>query len=368
MTAQLDRLVEAVCTTAAHVRGDVATVVRREVDRLAPLADAAERDELVARAVARLDGLDVLEAYLDDPTVDEVMVNRGREVWVDRRGTIERVADLPVGVIQAILERALATRGKRLDRTHPVVDTHLASGARLCAVVPPLAVDGTIVSIRRHRRRHLRLDQMASEPVAATLRELLTRHCNVVITGATSSGKTTLLAGLLATLPREERIVVVEDTTEIDVEQGHVVRLEARPSTADQAQAVPMVDLVRTALRLRPDRLIVGEFRGDEVVAMVQAMNTGHDGSWSTCHANSCLDALARVETLVMQAAPNWPLAAIRQQVSRSIDAVVHVRRFADGSRRVIDIAEVIESGASPAVRPLVVDGAVQAGITRGRR
>ena len=368
MTDQLDQLVEAVCATATTIRGDVAAVVTNEVDRLAPLADATERAVLIARAIARLDGLDVLDGYLDDPTVDEVMVNRGREVWVDRRGVLQQVGELPDGVIAAILERALATHGKRLDRTHPVVDTHLASGARLCAVVPPLAVDGITVAIRRHRRQQIKVDEIADPAAAALLVELMERRCNVLIAGATSSGKTTLLTSLLAGLPPEERIVVVEDTTEIDVRHGHIVRLEARPSTADQALAVPMVDLVRTALRLRPDRLIVGEFRGDEVVAMVQALNTGHDGSWSTCHANSCLDALARVETLVMQAAASWPLTAIRQQVSRSIDAVVHVRRFADGSRRVGEIAEVVESGETPTVRPLVVDGVAHGELRRGRR
>lgn len=308
-----------------------------------------------------------LELLLADPTVDEVMVNRGCEVWVDRGGGLDRVADLAAGAIEVVLERVLAPIGKRLDRTSPVVDARLPDGARLCAVVAPVAVDGTTVSIRRHRARPIALTDAASEPVAALLRTLVASRANVLITGATSSGKTTLLASLLADVATDDRLVVVEDTAELVVADRHAVRLEARPAGVDGVRGVPMVELVRTALRLRPDRLIVGEFRGDEVLAVVQALNTGHDGSLSTCHANGAIDGLRRVETLVMQAAPGWPLTAIRHQVTRSIDAVVHVHRRADGARRVAEIVEVVESGDEPTGRPLAVGDTVSGRFERGR-
>ena len=349
------------------MRGDVATVVADQVDRLAPLASPTERAAAIARSVARLDGLDVLDEFLRDPDVDEVMVNRGCEVWIERHGCIERAIDLPPGAIEAVLERVLAPLGRRLDRTTPVVDARLADGSRLCAVVAPVAVDGTSVSIRRHRPHRFGLDRFAPDAVAQLIRSLVHLRANVLVTGATSSGKTTLLAALIDVVDPGERLVVIEDTTELVLGDRHVVRLEARPANADGVRAVDPPELVRSALRLRPDRLVVGEFRGAEVLAVVQALNTGHDGSLSTCHANSAADGLRRVETLVMQAAPTWPLPAIRRHVSRSIDAVVHVERVASGARQVAEVLEVRESPDEPGGRDLVVDGSVAGGFTRGR-
>lgn len=368
MTAALDELVERVCRQATDVRGDVHAVVAAQVDRLAPLATATQRSLVIARAVARLDGLDALAEFLADPNVDEVMVNRGREVWVDRAGVVEHVADLPDGAIDVVLERVLAPIGKRLDRTSPIIDARLPDGARLCAVVSPVAVDGTTVSIRRHRHRQIPVQQFAGPDVSALLTRVVQGRSNILVTGATSSGKTTLLAGLMGFANPADRVVVIEDTAELVLEGRHTVRLEARNGTADGVRPVELVELVRTALRLRPDRMIVGEFRGAEVLAVVQALNTGHDGSMSTCHANSGVDGLRRVETLVMQAAPSWPLTAIRRQVSRSIDVVVHVERDVRGARRVVEVAEVIESGDEPSVRNLVVDGTVVTDIERVRR
>ncbi len=364
----LHALVDRVCASASEVHGDVRVVVAEQVDRLAPLATPRERELAIARATARLDGLDALEEHLSDPSIDEVMVNRGREVWVDRDGVPRRMPDLPDGAIDIVLERVLAPLGKRLDRSTPIVDARLADGARVCAVVAPIAVDGTTVSIRRHRARRIALDRFADRPTIALLAEIVEQRANVLVTGATSSGKTTLLAALVGLANPHDRLVVLEDTSELVLGGQHVVRLESRAAGVDGVRPIGMTELVRTALRLRPDRLVVGEFRGDEVVAVVQALNTGHDGSLSTCHANSALDGLRRMETLVLQASPTWPLAAIRRQISRSVDVVVHLRREPDGRRVIAEVVEVIESDDEPTGRCLLSGGAVIDTFGRGRR
>lgn len=366
-TAELAGLVDRVCDVAAREPGDVAEIVAFHVDRLAPLLDGPDRQLAVARAVARLAGLDVLDEHLRDPDVDEVLVNAGSEVWVERGGVLRHVGDLPPGAADTVLERVLAPIGRRLDRTQPIVDARLPDGSRLCAVVAPVAVDGTVVAIRRHRTRPLGLDAFAPPPVAELLVELVGCRANLLVSGATSSGKTTLLAALAGHTDPQERLVVIEDTTELALPGRHTVRLEALHPIAATVTPVDAVDLVRAALRLRPDRLVVGEFRGAEVLAVVQALNTGHDGSLSTCHANSAVDALRRVETLVLQAAPSWPLAAIRRQVTRSLDVVVHVARTADGGRRVVEVAEVVESGDEPTVRRLADHATPVAAFSRGR-
>ncbi len=254
----------------------------------------------------------------------------------------------------------MAPLGRRVDRTSPIVDARLADGARVCAVLPPVAVDGPMLSIRRFRRDVLPLAAFTGDRGSALLHQVLHRRCNLIVSGATSSGKTSLVAALLSQIDATQRLVVVEDTAELPLHHPHVVRLEARPPTVDGPGAVDLAHLVRTALRLRPDRIVVGEVRGDEVLALVQAMNTGHDGSISTCHANGTTDALLRLESLVLQAAPTWPLSAIRHQLARSIDVVVHVDRHANGDRRITEIAEVVppsdatdESHRSPLLRPV---------------
>lgn len=364
----LDELVAAACGAATSRPGAAEVVAATEIDRLAPLIGNAERERAIARVVARLTGLDALDEHLRDPDVDEVMVNAGRHVWVDRAGALTRVGELPHGAAELVLERALAPLGKRIDRTHPIVDARLADGARLCAVVAPVAVDGTTISIRRHRRRNVPLGAFADVDVADLLERIVIGRCNVLVSGATSSGKTTLLGALADASDPGDRFVIVEDTAEVRLDGRHAVRLEALTPLAATVREVTLADLVRTALRLRPDRLVVGEFRGSEVVAVVQALNTGHDGSLSTCHANSARDALARIETLVLQAAPAWPLEAIRRHVSRSLDVVVHVARSADGRRRVVEVAEVVESGGEPATRPLADQRGVIGEPTRLRR
>ena len=293
-------------------------------------------------------GYGPLDPWLDDASVSEVMVNAGGEVWVERGQGAARlgpqyVGRLAPGVVDAILERMLTPVGRRIDRTSPVVDARLPDGSRLCAVLAPVAVDGTCLAIRRFLDRPLGLDAFAGPAVVALLERVVDDRCNVVVSGATSSGKTTMLTALASLVAAHERIITLEDTAELDLPAPHVLRLEARPATPDGVPAVDMAALVRTALRLRPDRLVVGEVRGAEAVDLVQAFNTGHDGSLTSLHANSPADALARLESLVVQSGAAWPLDAVRQQVRRSIDIVVQVHRDAEGRRRVAEVAEVAE-------------------------
>jgi pilus assembly protein CpaF len=334
-------LVRAICSLVADRPGDPAPLVRAEVRRLAPLCTDDERQQLADRAMAHLRGLGELDAYVRDDAVDEVMVNAGRQIWIDRNGTLDHVGELVGDSIDLLIERILAPLGRRVDRSSPIVDARLDDGSRICAVLPPVAVDGSTLSIRRFRRQVLPLDAFTNDAGRELLHELVDRRCNMVVSGATSSGKTSLVAALLDSIDPSERLLVVEDTAELPTHHPHVVRLEARPATVDGPAAVDLAQLVRTALRLRPDRLVVGEARGDEVLALVQAMNTGHDGSLSTCHANSPHDALLRLESLVLAAAPTWPLGAIRHQLARSIDTIVQVERLADNTRQVVAVSEV---------------------------
>jgi len=351
-------IVRTVCELVADRVGDTTSLVHSEVRRLAPLRSADEQLRLTERAVAHLRGLGELDAYVRDDAVDEVLVNAGREIWIDRDGVLQYVGALDVDGVDLLIERVLAPLGRRIDRMSPIVDARLADGARVCAVLPPIAVDGAMLSIRRFRQRVLPLESFTNADGCTLLRQLLADRCNLIVSGATSSGKTSLVAALVSEMAPSQRILVVEDTAELPLRHPHAVRLEARPASIDGPGAIDLAQLVRTALRLRPDRIVVGEVRADEVLALVQAMNTGHDGSMSTCHANGAFDALLRLESLVLQAAPAWPLDAIRHQLARSIDAVVHVERLPDGRRQITEIGELAPPstapfGANVALRPI---------------
>ncbi len=355
MTTSPD-LVAAVCASVRDQPGTLADLIDRAVRRIAPLATGEERSVLHAAALAQMAGLGALDALVSDPDVDEVLVN-GDEVWIDRHGRLEPQGRLTGTTVEQVIERILAPIGRRVDRTTPIVDARLADGARVCAVVAPVAVSGSSLSIRRFSSAVRPLSDFTDAAGVALLDAVVAGRCNVVVCGATSSGKTSLLASMVDSITDDERLIVLEDTTELPCRAPHVVRLEARPATAEGLMAVSLSDLVRTALRLRPDRLVVGEVRSNECLALVQAMNTGHDGSLSTCHANSPLDALLRLESLILQAAPQWPLTAVRQQLARSIDVIVHVERTA-GRRTVSAVSEVVAPTldgrlVSPAVRTL---------------
>lgn len=292
-------------------------------------------------------GLGGLDRWVHDEQVEEVLVNAGRDVWVERRGGggVQYVGRLETGVVDVVIERVLSPLGRRIDRASPIVDARLPDGTRVCAVLPPIAPDGPCLAFRRFTRRDVGLDAFGGEHLDRLVREVVAARCNVLVSGATSSGKTTLLNALAACVPTTDRVVTLEDTAELRLVTPHVLRLETRPAGAEGLAAVDMATLVRTALRLRPDRLVVGEVRGAEALDLLQALNTGHDGSLATLHANGAEDALARLASLVVQAAPGWPIDDVHTQVGRSIDVVVHVARATSGARRIVEVVEVDRDG-----------------------
>lgn len=310
----------------------------------APLLSGPERRAVSDRVAARLHGLGPLAPLLADPAVTEVMVNGPGPVWVERTGRLQRtevVVDRPT--IDGLVERIVAPLGLRADRTAPLVDARLPDGSRVHVALPPLAVDGPYLTIRRFTARVVDLGAFAAAPVADLLSDLVGRRANLVVSGGSGAGKTSLLNALAARCPAGERIVTVEDVAELDLPGEHVVRLESRPGNAEQVGATTIRDLVRNALRMRPDRLVVGEVRGAESLDLVQALNTGHAGSLATCHANSPRDALERLATLALLGGVALPLDAVRAQFRSAVDVIVQVARSAGVDRRVVEVWEVPE-------------------------
>ena len=325
----------------------------------APLVTDAAAATVVDAVVADVEGLGPLQALLADGAISEVMVNGPGRAFVERNGRLEAVpCDLDADAIVRIAQRVVAPLGLRLDRAAPMVDARLPDGSRLHAVLPPLAPDGPCITIRRFAVEALTLADFGLPAAYAEFLETLVRAgWNIVVSGATSAGKTTCANALAGAIDPLERIVTIEETAELRLGHPHVVRLEARPANAEGAGAVGVRELVRAALRMRPDRLVVGEVRGGEAFDMLQALNTGHDGSVSTVHANSPADALARLETLVLLGGVALPLAAVRGQLAAAIDAVVQVARRANGAREIVDVAEVgpARGSRAVAVRSLLV-------------
>ena len=321
-------------------RRAVAEAIRRDHPLLADRDVVHLADAVASRAV----GLGPLEPLLRDDAVTEVMVNGAGPVWVERSGHLERTGlVLSAADVDLLAERIVSPLGLRADRRSPVADARLADGSRANVVVPPLAVDGTCITIRRFGARPHELADLCPPGVADLLTWAVRARANVVVSGGTGAGKTTLLNALGAALPAGERLVTVEDTAELRLPGDHVVRLEARPASADGLGAIGIRDLVRNALRMRPDRILVGEVRGPEALDMVWAMNTGHEGSLTTCHANSPADALRRLELMVLGAGLELPLHAVRDQLGAALDLVVHVARLDDGRRGVVAVAEVLD-------------------------
>ena len=333
------------------VRAHLADLLRDE----APLLPAPRLEVLLAELAHEVSGLGPLEPLLADPDVDEVMLNGPGRAFVERAGRLETVdLDLDAAGIVRLVERVVAPLGLRLDRASPMVDARLPDGSRLHAVIPPLAVDGPAVTIRRFGARAVPLDAFGLDGRAGVfLRDVVAAGWNVLVAGGTSAGKTTLLNALSAAIAPGERVVTIEETAELRLRQPHVVRLEARPPNAEGVGGVSVRDLVRAGLRMRPDRLVVGEVRGGEALDMLQALNTGHDGSLSTVHANSLSDALPRLETLVLMAGIGLPLEAVRAQLASAVDGVVFVTRRRGGERRVDAVGEVVASRGRPELRPL---------------
>ncbi len=354
---------------------DPSTVVRHAlvqqlVREEAPLLDAEATDAAVAAVLADVVGLGPLERLLADELVTEVMVNGPGPVWVERSGAVfPTTVRLDADEIYHLIERIVGPLGLRVDRSSPAVDARLADGSRVHAIVPPLAIDGPYLTIRRFREVGVDLDAFCSPEVGALLRAAVVGRRNIVVCGGTGSGKTTLLNALAAAIPASTRIVTVEDAAELRLAQDHVVRLEARPANAEGVGAFSIRELVRNALRMRPDRIVVGECRGAEALDMLSAMNTGHEGSMSTCHANSPHDALRRLETMVLIAGEGLPLDAVRDQLHAAVDLIVEVARAHGGARRVVSVAEPAEPGTNaPRVRAVVTAGRVVGTLARAAR
>jgi pilus assembly protein CpaF len=346
------RLVERRRADAAAGReghGDLAAAVASLVEEEAAILAPPLRERIAARIVRESVGLGPLEVLLADPAVEEVMVNGPGRVYVERAGRIEATEVEFAGEeeLRNAIERILAPLGRRVDELSPMVDARLADGSRVNVVIPPLAIDGPAVSIRRFGARRPGPDELVElGTLSPERRELLERAVrerrSILVSGGTGSGKTTLLNALSSFVDPAERVVTIEDAAELRLQQPHVVRLESRQAGVEGRGEVSIRDLLRNALRMRPDRIVIGEVRGAEALDLLTALNTGHDGALSTVHANSPADALSRLETLALMAGLGLPHAAIAEQVRRGIDLVVHIERRPDGARVVSDVAEAV--------------------------
>jgi pilus assembly protein CpaF len=330
-------------------RAEMRTLIDRMLDSEPGLALAGERQRMIAEMLDDVLGLGPLEPLLHDPTVSDILVNGAHEVYVDRRGRLEltevRFRD-DAHVLQ-VLDRIVSRLGRRIDETSPMVDARLADGSRVNAVIPPLALKGPTISIRRFGTKPLTLDdllrfKMLTPEMAKFFEATIKARMNVVISGGTGSGKTTLLNTLSRFIPDGERVVTIEDAAELQLQQRHVVPLETRPPNTEGKGQVTTRDLLRNCLRMRPDRIVVGECRGGEAFDMLQAMNTGHDGSLTTLHANTPRDALSRLETMIMMAGFELPVKAMRQQISSAVNLIIQVSRLQGGVRKVTSVTEVL--------------------------
>ena len=330
--------------------------VHAEVSRMAenlllaeevPLS-TIERDRLVSEVHHELFGLGPLEPLLADPTISDILVNSHSNIYIERRGRLERT---PISFkddehLMRVIERIVSTVGRRIDEAQPMVDARLPDGSRVNAIIPPLAIDGPTLSIRRFGTDPLKMPALiengALTKEIAILFEMCVRaRLNIIISGGTGAGKTTLLNAMSAYIPADERIVTIEDSAELQLQQPHVVRLETRPMNIEGKGEITQRDLVRNSLRMRPDRIVVGEVRGGEAIDMLQAMNTGHDGSLTTIHANTPRDSLGRLETMIQMTGMRLSDRAMRQQIASAVNLVIQVARLTDGTRRIVSISEV---------------------------
>jgi pilus assembly protein CpaF len=357
------RLVERRRTQAAAggaKLGPLPDAVQSLVDEDAAILAPPTRDRLVELILREAVGLGPLEELLADPAVEEVMVNGHEQVFVERSGRIERT-DVAFSSEQALrdaIERILAPLGRRVDELSPMVDARLEDGSRVHVVIPPLAVDGPSLSIRRFSAIRPGPEELVrlgtiTEELHDELAAAVGARRSILVSGGTGSGKTTLLNALSAFIDPAERVITIEDAAELRLGQPHVVRLESRPANVEGRGKVTIRDLLRGALRMRPDRIVIGEVRGVEALDLLMALNTGHEGALSTVHANSPEDALRRVETLALMAGVGLPHEAIREQLGRGLDLVIHLARLSDGSRRVVEVGEVVRTTGSVGVRGL---------------
>ncbi|HMP55447.1 MAG TPA: CpaF family protein [Novosphingobium sp.] len=334
--------------TRDQIRAEISGIVSELLKSEGELLNAQEREVLVGEVLDELLGLGPLEPLLDDETITDILVNGHDEVFVERRGLLERV---PTRFqddrhLLRIIQKIVSAVGRRIDESSPYVDARLADGSRVNAIIPPLAIDGPALSIRKFAKKWISMDRLIElgtmpETMAEVLKAIVGSRRNVLISGGTGSGKTTLLNAMSSYINHRERIITIEDSAELQLQQDHVVRLETRPPNIEGRGEVTQRNLVKNALRMRPDRIIVGEVRAGEAFDMLQAMNTGHDGSMTTVHANSARDALGRIEQMVTMIGLDLPLSAIRAQVASGVNIVVQVARLSDGTRRLMNISEI---------------------------
>jgi pilus assembly protein CpaF len=330
--------------------------LRAEVSRLAEGLLAVEntplstndRERLVEEVRHELFGLGPLEPLLADPTISDILVNSPQNIYIERRGKLERtsVTFKDDEHLMRVIERIVSSVGRRIDESSPMVDARLSDGSRVNAIIPPLSLDGPVLSIRRFGAEPLRISKLIeigalTKDIAEMFEMCVSARLNILISGGTGAGKTTLLNALSAYIPEEQRIVTIEDSAELQLQQPHVVRLETRPSNIEGRGEVSQRDLVKNALRMRPDRIVIGEVRGGEAIDMLQAMNTGHDGSLTTVHANTPRDALARLETMIQMTGMKLSERAMRQQIASALNLVIQAARLSDGTRRVVSISEI---------------------------
>jgi pilus assembly protein CpaF len=334
--------------TPEQVHAEVSRLAESVLAQEAMPLSISERERLVNDVQHELFGLGPLEPLLKDPTISDILVNSHNTIYIERRGKIEatNVRFKDDEHLMRVIERIVSSVGRRIDESSPMVDARLQDGSRVNAIIPPLSIDGPVLSIRRFGADPLRMaalieNKALTRDIADMLQMVVHARLNLLISGGTGAGKTTLLNALSAFIPENERIVTIEDSAELQLQQPHVVRLETRPPNIEGKGEVTQRDLVRNALRMRPDRIVIGEVRGGEAIDMLQAMNTGHDGSLTTIHANTPRDALARLETMIQMTGMRLSDRAMRQQVASAINLVVQVARLSDGSRRVTSISEI---------------------------
>jgi pilus assembly protein CpaF len=335
-------------TDRSRAEGEIRSLLAQLLGEETTPISLSERETLFAEILDDVFGLGPLEPLLRDPTINDILVNTYKQVFVERRGVLERVSASfqDDKHLLRVIDRIVSSVGRRIDDSSPMVDARLADGSRVNAIIPPLAVDGPLLSIRRFPAERLQADDLVTlkaltQPMLNFLSACVKGRLNCLISGGTGAGKTTLLNVLSSYISEHERIVTIEDAAELQLRQEHVARLETRPANVEGKGSVKQRQLVVNALRMRPDRIVIGEVRSEEALDMLQAMNTGHDGSLTTVHANTPRDALTRIETMIAMGATNLPERAMRQQMSSAINVVIQQTRLSDGSRRVTNVSEI---------------------------
>ena len=330
------------------LRREIRLVVEHLCDTENPLLNRLEREQLIDEVLDETFGLGPLEVLLKDPTISDILINGPKNIYVERRGKMEKTSVVfrDNDHLMQIIDRIVSKVGRRVDETCPMVDARLPDGSRVNAIIPPLALDGACVSIRRFGANPLKLEDLlnykAFTPEMAMLLEgAIKARLNIIISGGTGSGKTTLLNTLSSFIPNSDRVVTIEDAAELQLQQDHVVRLETRPPNIEGKGAITATDLVKNALRMRPERIIIGECRGGETLDMLQAMNTGHEGSMTTMHANTPRDALSRLETMIMMSGIELPMKAMRTQIASAVNLIIQANRLQGGPRKITHITEI---------------------------